>query len=256
MNIAKSILILVGIYLVLFQFNTDPIKYSLSLAWTYPGRATVVAVGVAILVICSSGVSRFMRCEADSVERFSKGSTMGISDAHAFLKARKLLHEPGISAKDDEAVLKDLVLRYQKVYDALPPSFISKLQNNNLRLNHKSQLFLLRIKPLKVGLLFIINYDTVDGSSIKITDHGTIPTVEEIKRIIGTSVPDRQIDLAIQAISDWSRGIGGIYNNKGYGGFFASPADMPKWSCWRLPIPLGSQYRSIIVDNLELGGLL
>jgi len=62
-----------------------------------------------------------MRREAKSVERFSERWAMGgISDAHGLLKARKILREPNILAKNDEAILKDLLLRYRKIYESLP----------------------------------------------------------------------------------------------------------------------------------------
>ncbi|TMP95716.1 MAG: hypothetical protein E6L08_01110 [Verrucomicrobia bacterium] len=111
MNIVKWILILAGIYYLFFNFNTDPIKYSLALTWTYPARATVVAIGLAVVVICSLNICRFMRCETESVERFSKGRTVGISDVHGLLKARKLLREPNILARNDEVVLNDFLAR-------------------------------------------------------------------------------------------------------------------------------------------------
>ena len=52
-----------------------------------------------------------MRCETESVERFSKGRTVGISDVHGLLKARKLLREPNILARNDEVVLNDFLAR-------------------------------------------------------------------------------------------------------------------------------------------------
>jgi len=256
MNIAKWILILAGIYYLFFNFNTDPIKYSLALTWTYPARATVVAIGLAIVVICSLNVCRFMHREAESVERFSKRWNMeGISDAHRLLKARKLLREPNILAKNDEMVLKDFLARYRKVYDTLPERMKAKEENNNLRLERKSQLFLLRTTPLRHGILFIIHDDRAPDGSVKITDYAAIPTIDEVKQIIGESIPDKHINLAIKSVTDWTNGKYEIHNPDGYGGV-GNWETNDKGSSWFLPLPLGDQYRSIIRDNLELKGLL
>jgi len=252
MNIAKSILILVGIYLVLFQFNTDPIKYSLALTWTYPARATVVAIGLAVVVICSLNVYRFMRREAESVERFSKRWNMaGISDAHSLLKARKLLRGRNILAQNDEMVLKDFLARYRRIYDALPERMKAKEENNNLRLERKSQLFLLKTNPLRHGILFIMHDDRAPDGSVKITDYAVIPTIDEVKLIIGESIPDKHINLAIKSVTDWADGKCEIHNPDGYGGVGTWETN-EKGSSWFLPLPLGDQYRSIIRDNLEL----
>ena len=256
MNIAKWILILAGIYYLFFNFNTDPIKYSLALTWTYPARATVVAIGLAVVVICSLNVCRFMRREAESVERFSKQWNMeGISDAHDLLKLRKLLREPNISAKNDEMVLKDFLALYRKVYDALPERMKAKEESNNLRLERKSQLFLLRTPPLRHGILFIIHDDRAPDGSVKITDYPAIPTIEEVKQIIGESIPDKHINLVIRSVRDWTDGKGDMHNADGYGGAGAWETN-EKGSSWYLFLPLGDQYRSIIRDNLDLKGLL
>lgn len=47
-----------------------------------------------------------------------------------------------------------------------------------------------------------------------------------------------------------------IHNDKGYGGFYANLENVKKWSCWFLPTPLGQEYRSILIDNLDLNELL
>lgn len=259
MNIAKWILILAGIYYLLFNFNTDPIKYSLALAWTYPVRATVVAIGVVVVVIGSLNVYRFIRHEAESVERFSKKWNMGgICDAHGLLKARKLLKGPDISAKNDEAVLHDFLARYRKIYDALPERMKAKreINTNPLGLHRKSQLFLLRTNPLRHSLLFVIHDDGASDGSVRITDYAATPTIDQVKQIIGESVPEKDINLAIKSVTDWADGKYKIHNPDGYGGFGGTWEDNEKWSCWFLPLPLGNQYRSIIRDNLELNPLL
>jgi len=259
--VVKLIMILAVVYVAFFNFDTsklnDAIKYSFALAWTYPARATIVAIMLAIVVICSWKVYQFMSREAQSVERFSKRWTVGgISDARGLLETRKLLREPNILARNDKVVLNGFLVRYRKIYDALPESIKAKQQNNNLRLHHKSQFFLLRIKPLQDGLLFIINDDGAPDGCVRITDHTAIPTMDEVKQIIGTSVPEKQINLAIESVTKSAAGEWTIHNPKGYGGFYADLQDVKKWSCWFLPIPLGHQYRSIIIDNLELEGLL
>ena len=202
MNVViRSILSLAVIYVLFFNFDTSPIKYLLALAWTYPVRAIIVTVIAAGVVICASKTYQFMRREADSVKRFSERWAMaGVSDAHSLLKARKLLRERNIFAKDDEAILKDLLVRYRKIYDALPD----------------------RMKA---------------------------------KQIIGESIPDKHINLAIKSVRDWADGKGEIHNADGYGGVGTWETN-EKGSSWFLPLPLGDQYRSIIRDNLQLNGLL
>jgi len=257
MNIVKWILILAGIYYLFFNFNTDPIKYSLALTWTYPARATVVAIGLAVVVICSLNICRFMRCETESVERFSKGRTVGISDVHGLLKARKLLREPNILARNDEVVLNDFLARYRRVYDALPEPVKAKqeINANPLGLHRRSQLFLLRTNPLRDGILFVLHDDGAPDGSVKITDYAAIPTIDEVKQIIGESIPDKHINLAIKSVTDWADGKYKIHNPDGYGGV-GNWESNEKGSSWFLPLPLGDQYRSIIRDNLELNGLL
>ena len=258
--IVKFVLLLAFLYVAFFNFDTSKgtsaIKYSCALALTYPGWAIVVAIVVVGVSFCSWKVGGFMYREAESVERFSKRWKVGgISDARGLLKARKLL-KPDILAKNDEAILNDFLVRYRKIYDALPESMKAKEQNNNLRLERKSQFFLLRINSLKVGLLFVTYEDRAPDGSVTITDHDAIPTMDEIKQIIGTSVPEDQINEAIKHVKQGADRPGAIYNPEGWGGFFANSKDLKKWSCWFLPIPLGQEYLRIIINNLELDGLL
>jgi hypothetical protein len=247
MTIAKTILILVGVYVVLFQFNTDPIKYSLAVIWTYPAYTIVVAIGIAIVMICSLNLYRFMRLEVDSVDKFSKGSPTGISDAHALLKVRKLLRKPNISATNDEMVLHDLLLRYRRIYESLPTTMKAKpeINANALGLHRKSQFFLFRITWLREGLLFILHNDEMGDGSVKIRDFTTIPTIEGVKGIIGEAIPDKHIDLAIRSVTDWANRKCNIHNPDGYGGVGNWEAN-EKGSSWFLPLPLGDQYRSMI----------
>ena len=259
MNVViRSILSLAVIYVLFFNFDTSPIKYLLALAWTYPVRAIIVTVIAAGVVICASKTYQFMRREADSVKRFSERWAMaGVSDAHSLLKARKLLRERNIFAKDDEAILKDLLVRYRKIYDALPDRMKAKqeINANPLGLHRKSQLFLLRTNPLRHGILFIIHDDGVPDGSVRITDYPAIPTIAEVKQIIGESIPDKHINLAIKSVTDWADRKYEIHNPDGYGGV-GNWETNEKGSSWFLPLPMGDQYRSIIRDNLQLNGLL
>ena len=199
-----------------------------------------------------------MRREAKSVERFSERWAMGgISDAHGLLKARKILREPNILAKNDEAILKDLLVRYRKIYDALPERMKVKqeINANPLGLHRKSQLFLLRTNPLRHSILFVIHDDGAPDGSVRITDYPATPTIDEVKQIIGEPIPDKHINLAIKSVTDWADGKYKIHNPDGYGGV-GNWETGGKGSSWFLPLPLGDQYRSIIRDNLELNGLL
>ena len=153
--IIKSILSLAVIYVLFFNFDTSPIKYLLALAWTYPVRATIIAVLAAGVVFCASKTYQFMRREAKAIERFSERWGMGgISNAHSLLKARKLLMEPTRKGSSDEAVLKDFLARYRRIYSALPEEMKAKheINSNGLGLHRRSQFFLLRTNPLRHGI--------------------------------------------------------------------------------------------------------
>src|SRR4029077_12103295 len=137
--IVKFMLLLAFLYVAFFNFDTSKgtsaIKYSCALALTYPGWAIMIAIVVVGVSFCSWKVGGFMYGEAEAVERSSKRWTVGgISGARALLEARKLLKASNISARSDEAVLNDFLVRYRKIYDALPESMKAKQQNNNLRL--------------------------------------------------------------------------------------------------------------------------
>jgi len=234
--IVKFMLLLAFLYVAFFNFDTSKgtsaIKYSCALALTYPGWAIMIAIVVVGVSFCSWKVGGFMYGEAEAVERSSKRWTVGgISGARALLEARKLLKASNISARSDEAVLNDFLVRYRKIYDALPESMKAKQQNNNLRLEHKSQFFLFRINSLKVGLLFVTYEDGAPDGSVTITDHDAIPTMDEIKQIIGTSVPENQINETIKHVKQGADRAGAIYNPEGWGGFSANPNDLKKWSC-------------------------
>src|SRR5207244_6368563 len=153
--IIKSILSLAVIYVLFFNFDTSPIKYLLALAWTYPVRATIIAVLAAGVVFCASKTYQFMRREAKAIERFSeRWGLVGISNTHSLLKARKLLREPTRKGSSDEAVLKDLLARYRRIYSALPEQMKAKheINNNGLGLHQTSQLLLFQINPLRHAL--------------------------------------------------------------------------------------------------------
>ena len=78
----------------------------------------------------------------------------GISNAHSLLKARKLLREPTRKGSSDEAVLKDFLARYRRIYSALPEQMKAKheINSNGLGLHRRSQFFLLRTNPLRHGI--------------------------------------------------------------------------------------------------------